>query len=90
LKDVILQEPAVGGPDLYTQDSSVAIQARPIRHADEGSDLQTTIQDQLADIVKSVRNDYSKQPGMKDGYAILSFIDTDGSLESIIVEVLKP
>jgi hypothetical protein len=88
LKDVMLQDPAVGGPGLYTKDNTIAIQARLIRHANDGADLPTTIKGEFANLVESVRHDYSN-PDMKDGYAILSFIDTDGSLKTIIVEVLN-
>jgi len=86
LKDIILQEPAVGGRDLYTLDNTVAIQARLINQPSDPS-LQTTIKAQLADLVAKLGQDYENQPAMTKGYAILSFVDTDGSLKSIIVEV---
>ena len=37
--------------------------------------------------MKKLGQDYKNQPDMKDGYAVLSFVDRDGSLKSIIVEV---
>jgi hypothetical protein len=89
LDNVILQEPSVGGRDLYTQDNTVAIQARLIIHATTGSTLQTTIQEQLASLIYQLHSDYGHQPNMKVGYAVLSFVDTDGSLKSIILEVPK-
>ena len=80
----------MGGRDLYTEDNTVAIQARLIRHTDPKMDLQTTIQTQLADLVGQLGRDYGYQPNMTDGYAILSYIDNDGSLKSLVVEVPRP
>jgi hypothetical protein len=89
LKNVILEEPSVGGRDLYTKDNTVAIQARLIRHP-VGGDLQTAIQTELADLVDKLGKDYGYQPSMTDGYAILSYIDNDGSLKTLVVEVPRP
>jgi hypothetical protein len=87
LKDVFLQEPSVGGRDLYTRDNTVAIQTRLLVDVDP-ADVLRTIQKQVLDLVDKLRQDYRHQPDMKDGYAILSFVDPiDGMLKIIIVEV---
>jgi len=88
LKDVVLQEPSVGGRDLYTKDNTVAIQTTLARHATY-IQLQT-IQTLLAELVRDVRRDYHYQPRMKIGYAIVSFADTNGFLKSIVLEVPRP
>ncbi len=90
LKDIILEEPSVGGRDLYTRDNSVAIQARLLVSIRQ-SKLLGAIQSALLDMVDKLRQDYGYQPNMKDGYAILPYIDpTDGMLKTIIVEVPRP
>ncbi len=87
LKDIILQEPSVGGRDLFTRDNTVAIQARALVNFKPGS-VTTTIQEELKSLVDKLVVDYEKQPDMRDGFAILSFIDpSDGGLKGIIVEV---
>jgi hypothetical protein len=90
LKDIILQEPSVGGRDLYTRDNTVAIQARALVNVNPDI-VKITIQTELLSLVKKLGQDYGKQPDMRDGYAILSYIDpSDGALKSIIVEVPRP
>jgi hypothetical protein len=90
LKDVILQEPSVGGRDLYTRDNTVAIQARALVNINPDI-VPTVIQTELLSLVKKLGVDYGKQPDMRDGYAILSYVDpSDGVLKAIIVEVPKP
>jgi hypothetical protein len=90
LKNIILEEPSKGGRDLYTRDNTVAIQSRLLTERLSPNDLQTKIQGQLADLVGKLKQDYENQPDMKDGYAILSYVDTDGTLRTIILEVPRP
>ncbi len=88
LKSMIIEEPSVGGRDLYTQDNTVAIQARFLKNL--GSDKETAIQQALFDLADKLQKDYKyQQPQMQDGYAILSYVDTDGTVKTIILEVPK-
>ena len=87
LKDLVLEEPSVGGRDLYTRDNTVAIQARLLSYVSPAK-LVATIQKELLNLVNKLGQDYENQPDMKDGFAILSYVDpTDGMLKSLIVEV---
>jgi hypothetical protein len=86
LKDIIIEEPAKGGRDLYTQDNTIAIQARLLADFTQGS-RETLIQKALFDLAKAVQEDYKNQPQMHDGYAILSYLDADGTLKTIVLEV---
>ena len=87
LKDIVLEEPSVGGRDLYTRDNTVAIQARLLSYVNPAK-LVATIQKELLNLVNKLGQDYENQPDMKDGFAILSYVDpTDGMLKSLIVEV---
>ncbi len=88
LKNVIIEEPAKGGRDLYTQDNSIAIQARLLTDF-TGSSRDTVIQNALFDLANQIQKDYQNQPQMRDGYAILSYLDVDGTLKTIILEVPK-
>ncbi len=85
LKGIVIADPSQGGRDLYTQDNSVAIQARFLKSL--GYNKETTIQNQLLKLATKLQQDYANQPNMKDGYAILSYLDTDGTVKTIILEV---
>jgi len=88
LKNVVLEEPSKGGRDLYTQDNTIAIQARLLRDFTGGS-RDTLIQQALFDLANKLQQDYRNQPQMRDGYAILSYLDADGTLKTIVLEVPK-
>jgi hypothetical protein len=85
LKNIVMPDPSQGGRDLYTHDNTVAIQARFLKNF--GQDKVTTIQNQLLDLAKKLQQDYENQSDMRDGYAILSYLDTDGTVKAIILEV---
>ncbi len=85
LKNIVIVDPSQGGRDLYTQDNTVAVQARFLKNF--GPDKVTTIQHQLFDLAEKLQQDYENQPKMHDGYAILSYLDTDGTVKTIILEV---
>src|SRR3989441_2952389 len=86
LKDIVLEEPSKGGRDLYTRDNTVAIQARLLVYVDPAN-VASTIQKELFSLLEKLRQDYANQPDMKDGYAILSYVDTDGTVRTVILEV---
>ena len=86
LKDIVLEEPSKGGRDLYTRDNTVAIQARLLVNIPPDQ-LEKTIQGELFSLREKLRQDYANQPDMRDGYAILSYVDTDGMVRTIILEV---
>src|SRR3989454_322062 len=87
LKDIVLEEPSVGGRDLYTRDNTIAIQARLLAYVNPAK-VEATIQKELLNLVNKLGQDYDNQPDMKHGFAILSYIDpADGMLKSLIVEV---
>ncbi len=90
LKNIILEEPAKGGRDLYTSDGKVAIQARLLTEKMTPNQLEGAIQDALSQLVDKLKEDYDNQPRMNNGYAILSYVDTDGVVKSIILQVPKP
>lgn len=88
LKNIILEEPSKGGRDLYTQDNTVAIQARLLTDFTQDS-REKLVRQALFDLADKLQEDYRNQPQMRDGYAILSYLDADGSLKTIILEVPK-
>ena len=89
LKDLILVEPSKGGRDLYTRDGTVAIQARFLIQRLPVDQFRTAIQNALVDLTSKLQQDYENQDKMVQGYAILSYVDTDGTVKSIILEVPK-
>jgi hypothetical protein len=88
LKNLVIQEPSASGRDLYTQDNSVSIQARLLVNFKPAERI-STMQNALLELAKKVQQDYEKQDQMVKGYAILSYVDSDGSLKAIILEVPK-
>lgn len=85
LKGIVLPDPVQGGRRLYPQDNSVAIQARFLKSL--GWYQDATIQNQLLKLATKLQQDYANQPSMRDGYAILSYVDMDGMVKTIILEV---
>jgi hypothetical protein len=88
LKNLIIEEPSKSGRDLYTLDNTVAIQARFLKDF-KGVDRQTKIEKALFNLAEKLQEDYQNQPQMQDGYAILSYVNTDGTIKMIILEVPK-
>jgi hypothetical protein len=86
LSNLVIEEPAKGGRDLYTQDNTVAIQARLLTDF-TGSTRETLVQHALFDLADKLQEDYQNQSQMRDGYAILSYLGADGTLKTIILEV---
>jgi hypothetical protein len=87
LKDLILVEPSKGGRDLYTRDGTVAIQARFLTQRLPADQFKTAIENALVDLSRKLQQDYANQDRMVQGYAILSYVDNDGTVKSIILEV---
>lgn len=88
LKDVVIQEPSANGRDLYTQDDTVAIQARLLVNINP-AERNSVIQSALLGLVKKVQQDYANQKQMTNGYAVLSYVDGDGSVKTLVLEVPK-
>ncbi len=93
LKDVVLRDPALGGPDLFTKDGKVIIEARMLTDTSGGApkDIAPELQDQLSKLVGRLNDDFGSpyNQSATKGYAILSYLDEQGLITTIIVEVLK-
>lgn len=86
LHGLVIQEPSVGGRDLYTHDNSVAIQTRFLVNLDP-SQRDATIKDSLLNVVKKLQQDYANQDRMIEGYAILTYVDMDDSMKALVLNV---
>jgi len=89
LKDLILVEPSKGGRDLYTRDATISIQARFLTEKLPEDQLRNAIRNALFQLSDKLQQDYDNQDKMIRGYAILSYVDIDGTVKSIILEVPK-
>lgn len=88
LKDVILAEPSQIGADLYTLDGKVAIQSRLLTATQTSSgNLNTTLQGQIADMLGQLREDFRNRPAVSQGFLILSYLDRQNMVRSIVLEV---
>ena len=92
LTDVVLAEISKGGKDLYTADGKVVIQARFLTQTKALStdDVGHTVRAQLNDLVTKLRQDFQNNKSATTGYAVLSYLDNDGVVKTIVVEVAPP
>jgi hypothetical protein len=90
IQNLILSEPAEGGADLYTPNHVIVIESRMLDLRDTSSDVQieVAIQSQLAELVSQLENDFDANKGqVQMGYAIISYIDSQTVIHSVIVQV---
>lgn len=92
LEDVVMNEPSQTGTDLYTTDGQVVIQARLLTATQEfASDgVQIAVDRQLVDLISQLRQDFRDHAQATTGYAILSYVDNDNVVKTIVLEVPKP
>jgi len=89
LKELVIEEPSKHGRDLYTLDQLEAIQARMIRSV-ELSRLGEAIQTELLSLARKIGRDYSYNPEMQTGYAVLSFPIIGNSIGTLLMQVAHP
>lgn len=88
LKDVILVEPSQIGADLYTLDGKVAIQSRLLTATQTSSgNLNASLQGQIADMLGQLREDFRNRPAVSQGFLVLSYLDSQNMVRSIVLEV---
>ena len=89
LTDVVLAEISKGGKDLYTNDGKVVIQARFLTQTNAlpTNDVNDLVQAQLNNLVTKLRQDFQNNKSATTGYAVLSYLDNDGVVKTIVVEV---
>ena len=87
-----MNEPARPGTDLFTKDGKVVMQARMLqRTADETSgQMGTDVETQLMALIGQLGIDFKNHTEATAGYAILSYIDSDGVIKTIVLEVQSP
>jgi len=92
LKDVIMNDPAEGGSDLYTPGHKVVIEARMLQRTagQSGPALNSDITEQLNKLVGRLDSDfeYYKQSHPVAGYAIFTYILDDNTIKTIVLKVL--
>ena len=88
LKDPIIQEPTQCGRDLYTKDGAIAIQARFLKNIAPWK-FEETIQRELLNLLGQLNWDYYHNTRMRSGYAVLTFVETNGSLRIVALEVQR-
>jgi hypothetical protein len=92
LQGLILHETSEGGPDLNTGDKTTFIQARMLDLSQiDPSQIPEQIQSQLPDMIRQLNQDFSFNKNTATmGYAIISYIDNQYSVGTIIVQVPYP
>jgi hypothetical protein len=87
LKGVIMHEPSVGGNDLETPDGTAIIQARMLAStSDPTADMNAKLRTDLSQMTKKLHDGFKLYP-QATGYAILTYVDLDGTNRVIVVEV---
>ena len=89
LRKLVIEEPSRGGKDLYSTDAQVAIQTRMISTR-RRRDFGLCIQEELLKLTRKLRQDFKYNPWMARGYAILSFVDYDEVIRTLLLEVPRP
>ena len=89
LTDVVLAEISKGGKDLYTSDGKVVIQARflTVTEVLSTQKVKDLLGAQLNDLVTKLRQDFQNNDKATTGYAVLSYVDNDGVIKTLVVEV---
>jgi hypothetical protein len=87
-ENLILNEPARGGTDLFTQDRRVLVESRfLVEKPVLGLSQQIAID--LAKITRKIRNDFRWNPSAEVGYVVLSYLD-NGQVSSLVAEMPNP
>jgi len=91
-RGVVLEEISKGGKDLYTTDGTVVIQARFLIQTEYRStyDVSGILSTQLNDLVTKLGQDFDNNHSATSGYAVLSYVDNDGVVKTLVVEVGPP
>jgi hypothetical protein len=89
LQDLILHEPSEGGVDLNSPDMTTFVQARLLDlRAVDPSQIPAQIQAQLPQMIGKLHEDFGyNEKTARMGYAIISYIDNQLSIKTIIVQV---
>ena len=92
LKDVVMNEPARPGADLFTKDGKVVMQARMLQRTADASigQIKTDIETELKGLIEQLGTDFDNHHEVTTGFAILSYIDIEGSIKTIVLEVPTP
>jgi hypothetical protein len=91
LPDVIINEVSSPGNDLHTEDNTVMIQARFLQRT-AGEDQTTFNEDvttNLSGMIKQLGKDFANNDSATTGYVIFSYLDSQNSIHTIILEVLR-
>jgi hypothetical protein len=94
LKNVVMNDPAEGGADLYTPGHSVVVEARMLQSTVHmsGKALDDKITENLNQMVGRLNNDlrYYKGQGLNPtaGYAVFTYILDQNTIKTIVLKVL--
>jgi len=92
LQNLILHEPSEGGADLNTLDKTTFIQARLVDLSNLPPDgVVPAIQGELTEMVPQLQRDFANNKNTATmGYAIISYVDNQHLIRTIIVQVPNP
>ncbi|MDG7015936.1 MAG: hypothetical protein JRM82_01005 [Nitrososphaerota archaeon] len=89
LPNVVMQDPSQPGPDLYTEDGRVLIEARLLQRTqnEKGAELDEDVTKQLNQMVRRLNHDFAATSSAVLGYAIFSFIDNQSAIRTLVLRV---
>jgi hypothetical protein len=92
LTDVVMEDPAEGGSDLYTPNHNVVIEARMLYRTigESGPDLTADVTKQLNQMIGRLQSDFSYYKTATVGYAVLTYVVDQNTIRTIVLEVLPP
>jgi hypothetical protein len=89
LRDLVLQEPSLPGPDLYTKDDENLIQARFLTHTFllSPSTRREIVERHLRNLRATIRTYLRLRRAARSGYCILSYVDGGKKIQTLILRV---
>lgn len=85
IRNLVLNEPGKGGPDLRTKDNHVLAESRFIIEVSQ-AEQSAQISRDLAQMTRKTRREFRHNPEAEVGYAVISFL-RNASINSIVAEV---
>ncbi|MDA4134183.1 MAG: hypothetical protein OK441_01265 [Thaumarchaeota archaeon] len=91
LQDIVMIDSSQPGPDLYTRDRTIVMEARMLQRtvSEVGKAFDTDIRVQLTQMVRKVEVDFSQYPTAQTGYVVLTYVDNEMAMHTIVLEVLN-
>lgn len=84
---IVIEEPSRGGKDLYSSNGLTTFQVRLLTSVNNLEDSVDVVRRELSRLISKLKQDFYYGPKICRGFAILSFVDFDGTIKSLVLRV---